>query len=107
MLGCELLVALAQGQRLGGLHETAGAVGVFLEIHVVFPRPVPPPLRRVRSIVNGLPSAVTDLGQMSAEDRSARTPNGDPHEICGNAEFAAEEASAIFACHLGNARLAG
>ena len=33
MLGCELLVALAQGQRLGGLHETAGAVGVFLEIH--------------------------------------------------------------------------
>jgi hypothetical protein len=28
-----LLMALAQGERLGGLHETAGAVGVFLEIH--------------------------------------------------------------------------
>ena len=33
MFGGELLVALAQGQRLGGLHKTAGAVGVFLEIH--------------------------------------------------------------------------
>ena len=33
MFGGELLVALAQGQRLRGLHETAGAVGVFLEIH--------------------------------------------------------------------------
>ena len=33
MFGGELLMALAQGQRLGGLHETAGAVGVFLEIH--------------------------------------------------------------------------
>ena len=37
MLGGELLMALAQGQRLGGLHETAGAVGVFLEIHVSTP----------------------------------------------------------------------
>ena len=33
MLGAELLVSLAQGQRLRGLHEAAGAVGVFLEIH--------------------------------------------------------------------------
>ena len=37
MLRGELLVALAQGQRLGGLHETAGAVGVFFEIHVSTP----------------------------------------------------------------------
>ena len=37
MLGGELLMALAQGQRLGGLHEAAGAVGVFLEIHVSTP----------------------------------------------------------------------
>ena len=36
MFGGELLMALAQGQRLRGLHETAGAVGVFLEIHVVY-----------------------------------------------------------------------
>jgi hypothetical protein len=25
------------GQRLGGLHKTAGAVGVFLEVHVATP----------------------------------------------------------------------
>ena len=37
MFGGELLVALAQGQRLRGLHETAGAVGVFLEIHRLTP----------------------------------------------------------------------
>ena len=37
MFGGELLVAFAQGQRLGGLHETAGAVGEFLEIHVSTP----------------------------------------------------------------------
>jgi hypothetical protein len=34
MLGSELLMALAQGQRLSGLNEPAGAVGVFLEIHI-------------------------------------------------------------------------
>src|ERR1043166_9715626 len=33
MFGGELLVALAEGQRLRGLHETAGAVRVFLDIH--------------------------------------------------------------------------
>ena len=33
MFGSELLVALAQGQRLGRLDETAGAVRVFLDIH--------------------------------------------------------------------------
>ena len=37
MFGGELLMALAQGQRLGGFHETAGAVGVFLEIHASTP----------------------------------------------------------------------
>src|SRR4029077_1561719 len=41
MFGCELLVPFAQGERLGGLHETAGAVCVFLEIHTSLPRPVP------------------------------------------------------------------
>ena len=35
MLRCELLVALAQGQRLGGLNEAAGAVRVFLKIHFI------------------------------------------------------------------------
>ena len=33
VLGRELLVTLALGKGLGGLHETAAAVGVFLEIH--------------------------------------------------------------------------
>src|SRR6185437_4673373 len=37
MVGGELLMALAQGQRLGGFHKTAGAVGVLLEIHVSTP----------------------------------------------------------------------
>ena len=38
MLGGELLMALAQGQGLGGLDETARAVGVFLDIHRSLPR---------------------------------------------------------------------
>src|SRR5262249_36504287 len=33
MLGSELLVALADCKRLGRLHKTAGAVGVFFKIH--------------------------------------------------------------------------
>src|SRR5262249_57636715 len=41
VLGGELLVAFAQGQRLGGLNETAGAVGVFLEIHISSLNPAP------------------------------------------------------------------
>ena len=41
MFGGELLVALAQGQRLRGLHETAGAVGVFLDIHASTPSACP------------------------------------------------------------------
>ena len=35
MLGRKLLVALAERQRLGRLNETAGAVGKFLEVHVI------------------------------------------------------------------------
>ena len=31
----ELLVSLAQRERLGGLDETAAAVGVFVEIHIL------------------------------------------------------------------------
>ena len=46
MLGGELLVALAQGQRLRGLHESARAVGVFLEIHVSLPRPMMAPVEK-------------------------------------------------------------
>ena len=41
MLGRELLMALALRERLGGLHETAGAVGIFFKVHVQLPRPVP------------------------------------------------------------------
>jgi len=41
MLGSELLMALAQGQRLSGLNEPAGAVRVFLEIHISSLSPTP------------------------------------------------------------------
>ena len=37
VFGGKLLMAFAQGQRLGGLHEPAGTVGEFLEIHFSTP----------------------------------------------------------------------
>src|SRR5882724_9025586 len=40
MLGNELLVALAQGQALGRLNETACPLGEFLDIHALS-RPAP------------------------------------------------------------------
>jgi hypothetical protein len=52
-------MALAQGQRLSGLNEPAGAVGVFLEIHVSSLTPTPSA------------RAVTDLSQISLQDQSA------------------------------------
>ena len=33
MLGCELLVALAQGEALGRLHEALGPIGIAFEVH--------------------------------------------------------------------------
>ena len=39
MFGRELLMALAQRQRLRGLDEAARPFGVFLEIHTSLPRP--------------------------------------------------------------------
>ena len=47
VLGAELLVALAQGEALGRLHEALGAIGILVEIHV-YPssaRPSAPPAR--------------------------------------------------------------
>src|SRR6202034_2674638 len=41
VLGRKLLMSLAQRERLGGLDETAAAVRVFVEIHGLFPRPIP------------------------------------------------------------------
>src|ERR1700733_7670376 len=42
MLGAELLMPLAQCQRLRRLHKTAGAVGEFIHIHrVELPQPAP------------------------------------------------------------------
>jgi hypothetical protein len=38
MIGAELLVPFTKGQALRRLHETLGAVGVYLEIHDVPPR---------------------------------------------------------------------
>ena len=37
MFGCELLVPLAQGERLRGLDETARTFGKFLKIHMRCP----------------------------------------------------------------------
>ncbi len=37
MFGRELLVPFAQRERLGGLDESAGAVGIFLDIHFTTP----------------------------------------------------------------------
>src|SRR5262245_35678570 len=56
MLGRELLVALAQGQRLSGLNEAAGAVRIFLEVHLISLGLSPPPLRHGWSILCGLRS---------------------------------------------------
>ena len=55
MLRRELLLALAERQRLGGLNETAGAVRVFLEIHVFSLSLSVRPFRRGLNIVNGSP----------------------------------------------------
>jgi hypothetical protein len=49
-----LLVSLAQRERLGGLDETAAAVGVFVEIHVVALGLSQTPFRHDRNIVTGL-----------------------------------------------------
>ncbi len=53
MLGRELLMSLAQRERLGRLDETAGAVGVLLEIHVASLGLFRTPQRRERNIVMG------------------------------------------------------
>jgi hypothetical protein len=53
MVGAELLVAFAQRQRLGGLNETAGAVGIFVEIHPQLPQPVPVAQWHGQNIVTG------------------------------------------------------
>ena len=50
----KLLVSLAQCERLGGLNETAAAVGVFVEIHVPSLGLSQTPLRRDQNIVMGL-----------------------------------------------------
>jgi hypothetical protein len=55
MLRRELLLALAERQRLGGLNEAAGAVRVFLEIHVFSLSLSVRPFRRGSNIFNGSP----------------------------------------------------
>ena len=54
VLGRKLLMSLAQRERLGGLDETAAAVGVFVEIHVPSLGLFRTPWRRDRNIVMGL-----------------------------------------------------
>ena len=56
MFGGELLVSLALGERLGGLNETAAAVGIFLKIHGaslgLFRRPEQPKALRGNIVLN-------------------------------------------------------
>ena len=64
MVGGELLVALAKGQRLRGLHEAAGAVRVFLDVHSLPPSACSSrPEGARRTIVIGFPCRINDLRQ--------------------------------------------
>ena len=86
MLGCELLLALAQRERLGRLNEPAGAVREFLEIH---------------NVSLGLPlrpcgTKVHPTKPINRERSMAPTPNGGRQILCGNSRFAAEEPVADF-----------
>ena len=86
MLGCELLLALAQRERLGRLNEPAGAVREFLEIH---------------NVSLGLPlrpcgTKVHPNKPINRERSMAPTPNGGRQILCGNSRFAAEEPVADF-----------
>ena len=54
MFGRELLMSLAQRERLGGLNEAAAAIGIFVEIHVHSLGLFRTPLRHERNIVIGL-----------------------------------------------------
>ena len=60
MLGGELLMALAQGQRLRGLDEPASAVGVFLDIHGQSLPSGPKPGTRLADLTGA--SAAEDVG---------------------------------------------
>ena len=64
MVGGELLVTLAKGQRLRGLHEAAGAVRVFLDVHSIPPSACSSrPEGARRTIVIGSPCRINDLRQ--------------------------------------------
>ena len=75
--GRELLVALAQRNGLRGLHETAGAVGILLEIHS------PSSARFLRPYGTGLSAfdygkrGSTDLPADEAQHRPETFPTGD------------------------------
>ncbi len=91
VLGRELLVAFAQGQRLRGLDETAGAVRVFLEIHVVTP-----------SACSARPNGTA--GTSSSGAWNAPDPSGGPLPRCRRRACGAEEAGSDFHGLVGSAR---
>ena len=70
MLGGELLMPLAQRERLGGLDKTASAVGVFLDIHQIAPSG---PSGGARMADLGRASAVPDVGKRSLGRKGAWT----------------------------------
>ena len=69
MLGGELLMALAQGEGLRGLDETASAVGVFLDIHQSLP---PGPLEAPAMTDLDEASARTDVGKVPVVEKGVR-----------------------------------
>src|SRR5689334_22730349 len=67
MQGRELLVAVANGQRLRRLDETARTLGVFLNIHRLLPQPAAPPTNDTEPASSlGPPPALTFVNRRAA-----------------------------------------
>src|SRR5262249_22822908 len=82
MFGCKLLVPFPKRQRLGGLHEAAGAVREFLTVHSSTPSACPSrPEGASRTIVIGFPVASMICAKAgSPGPQGARPPGyGNPH----------------------------
>src|SRR5262249_28124886 len=88
MLGSELLMALAQGQRFSGLNEPAGAVRVFLDIHISSLSPTP-------SARPAFPPSLTEAKYLARINRPAPRTATLPN-VCGTRQVAGVEPAADF-----------
>src|ERR1700745_4213916 len=97
MFAGELLVSLALREQLGRLHETAAAVGIFVEIHVpslgLFRRPFPArPEHRHWVIKDSAgPSMTYVKGRNRREFRHAFTDAKNGHPLGGISEWISRE----------------